>query len=188
MQQEVKKDILNILKKSTKLIKENNTTKLKELSNHTIHDASIYQDEYSTTIAVLIYSLAKIFERTRYKKYKSWSLFYKTVLTTIKSSFKYLEKNQIENYELEIQNLLNTINKLEPKFRNYVQEVIKKAKIHKASRLHEHGISIEKTASILGVNEWELMEYIGKTGISDVKQSITKDIEERIKFARSLFK
>lgn len=188
MQQKVKKDILNILNKSLKLIKENNIVKLKELSNHTIHDASIYQDEYSTSIAVVIYSLAKIFERPRYKKYKSWPLFHKTTINTIKSSLKYLKKDQIQEYTSSLQELLTTINKLEPKFRKYIQEVIEKAKIQKASRLHEHGISIKRTADILGITEWELMEYTGKTGIADVKQSITKDIEERIIFTRSLFK
>ncbi len=188
MQTQVKKDILNILKKSLKLIKENDTAKLKELSNHTIHDASIFQDNYSTQTAVLIYALAKIYERTRYKQFKTWPLFNKTVLETIKKSATYLEKDDLKNYEKSMQNLLSTINKLEYKLKNYIKEVIEKAKIHKASRIHEHGISVEKTASILGISTWELMDYIGGTGIADVKQSITKDIEDRIKYTRGLFK
>lgn len=188
MQEEVRKDILNILKNSLIYIKENNTYKLKELSNHTIHDASIYQDEYSTSTAVLIYSLAKIYERSRYKEYRTWPLFHKTVLETIKKSIIYLEKNNIESYELAIQNLLLTIDKLEHKFSNYIKEVMQKARINKASRLHEHGISVEKTASLLGISEWELMDYIGSTGIADVSLSVTKDIQERIKLTRNLFK
>lgn len=188
MQEEVRKDILNILKSSLVYIKENNIYKLKELSNHTIHDASIYQDEYSTSIAVLIYSLAKIFERPRYKEYRTWPIFYKTTLETLKKAPVFLEKNNIESYELSIQNLLLTIDKLEHKFSNYIKDVMQKARINKASRLHEHGISIEKTASLLGISEFELMDYVGSTGIADVSLSITKDISERIKFTRSIFK
>lgn len=188
MQKEVKKDILNILKKSIKLIKENNTTKLKELSNHTIHDASIFQDNYSTQTAVLIYALAKIYERTRYKQFKTWPLFNKTVKETIKKATISLEKDNLQDYEKSIQNLLSIINKLEHKLKNYIKEVIEKAKIHKASRIHEHGISVEKTASILGISEWELMDYIGSTGIPDMPHSVTKNVIDRIKYTRSIFK
>lgn len=188
MQKEVKRDILNILKKSLKLIKDNDTTKLKELSNHTIHDASIFQDDYSTQTAVLIYALAKIYERIRYKQFKTWPLFNKTVRETIKKATTFLEKEDLQNYEKVMQNLLTTIDKLENKLSNYIKEVIEKAKIHKASRIHEHGISVEKTSSILGISEWELMDYIGGTGIPDMPYSITKDVIDRIKYTRSLFK
>lgn len=188
MQEEVRKDILSILKDSLVCIGENNILKLKELSNHTLHNATIYQDEYSTSIAVLIYSLSKIFERTRYTEYRTWPIFQKKVLETIKKSIDFLEKNNTESYDLAIQNLLLTIDKLEHKLSLHIKEVIEKAKINKASRIHEHGISIEKTASLLGISEWELMDYVGGTGIADVKFAVTKDALTRLKFARGLFR
>jgi len=80
------------------------------------------------------------------------------------------------------------MNKLDSKLSVYVEEVFDKAKINKGSRLHEHGLSLGRTAKILGVSEWELMDYVGKTGIADVKLNLTKNIGERLKFARSLFK
>lgn len=188
MKQEVKQDILNILNGSYVAIKERNILQLQELSNHTLHDASIFQDEDSISIAVVIYSLSKIFERTRYQEYKNWNLFYKIVMENLEKAQEYLENNNFDKYQVCIKNILNIIDKLDEKFRRYVSEVIEKARISKASRIYEHGISIGRTAQLLGISEWELMDYVGKTGISDVGFSITKNIKERIKFARSLFK
>ena len=65
MQKEVKKDILNALKKIQPLLKSNDIARLKSLSNSTIHNAGIFQDPDSISISVIIFSLAKIFNRPR---------------------------------------------------------------------------------------------------------------------------
>ena len=66
MNDNVKRDILRTLNRTVEILKEKDVTdltELKELSNTTVHNASIYQDEDSVSVAVLIYSLSKIFER-----------------------------------------------------------------------------------------------------------------------------
>lgn len=187
MEQKVKENIFHVLAESIKAIKENDIINLKELSNHTIHDASTLQDEYSISVAVIIYSIAKIFERTRYKKYKEWDFFHKNVVSYLENAKKALDKNEIVEFEHNIHSILQSIDKLGKKFRKYVIEVINRAKISKASRLHEHGLSAGRTAELLGINEWELMEYVGETGISDVEQNTTKSEKERLKMARVMF-
>ena len=79
------------------------------------------------------------------------------------------------------------INKLSGKLKTYIQEVFKSAEINKASRLHEHGLSMEQTAKLLGVNRFELAEYVGKTGISEVPESKTMTPKKRIKLAEMMF-
>ena len=39
---------------------------------------------------------------------------------------------------------------------------MRKASINKASRIYEHGISLGKTAQLLGITQWELTEYTGQ--------------------------
>ena len=68
-----------------------------------------------------------------------------------------------------------------------MQEVFRKASVNKASRLHEHGISLHKTARILGVTLWELNRYVGQTGIADVNLAYTLDLGKRIKQAEGIF-
>ncbi len=66
MDEVVKKDILQVLSDVVDILKveeEKDVADLRELSNHVIHDASIFQDEDSVSVAILIYSLSKVIER-----------------------------------------------------------------------------------------------------------------------------
>ncbi len=188
MRKDVRQDILKIIKDSMLAIRGKDVMKLREISNHTIHDASIYQDEYSISIAVAIYSLFKIFERPDYRNYKDWDVFSKNVVDNLKRAVFALKKNDDEHYARHIKDIFEFIAKLDSKLKIYVREVFEQAKIHKASRLHEHGVSIGRTAELLGISEWEVMEYIGKTGISETDFSLSMPVDKRLKFARSLFK
>ncbi len=186
MKETERKDILRILKGTLRAIKKRDTAKLRELSNTIIHTASTLQDGYSITTAVLVYSFSKIFERNYYQ-YKGWSNFYNCTLKNLEKAITYLEKKDIINYEERIRNIFICIAKLDKKLRKYITDVLEKARINKASRIHEHGISVGRTAYLLGITEWELMDYIGKTGIPDVPLAKTIPIVERLKFARKLF-
>ncbi|MEK6834764.1 MAG: hypothetical protein AABX61_00690 [Nanoarchaeota archaeon] len=187
MIEQVKQDILNVIKEALIAIKKNDAVKLRDLSNQTLHSSSIFQDENSISIAVVCYALSKIFERIQYKEYKDWNVFYETCLTNLKNSQEYLEKDNLEDYRNSIKNILNVIDKLNSNLKKYVKELINTAQIAKGSRLYEHGISIGRTAELLGISKWELMDYIGKTGIPDVEENLSFPIDKRIKFARSLF-
>lgn len=187
MEESVKKDILKILEEGLKAISENNIFKLKELSDHTIHDAGIFQDRDSVTIAVLMYSIAKIYERPRYREYNDWNLFANSVVGKLRLAADYLAKNDFKGYEINVKEIFNVVDKLSSKLRDYAKDVIERAKVSKGSRLHEHGLSLGRTAEILGISKWELSQYVGGTGIADVEENITKDIKQRLKFTRGLF-
>jgi len=188
MEDRVKTDILNVLKNSLEAIRKEDITELKNMSDHVIHDASVYQDEYSISIAVIIYGIAKIFERVRYREYKDWNKFYRAIFENLTKAYNTLKKGDIDDYEYNIHKIIQDLNKLDVRFKKNISEVIERAKISKASRLYEHGISTGRTAELLGISEWELMEYVGGTGISDVRFNISKPINQRIKLIRSLFK
>ena len=61
----VQQDITNVLAQVLKALHDDDTTALLELSNHTIHDASIFQDEDSISFAVLVYALSKTIQRCK---------------------------------------------------------------------------------------------------------------------------
>ena len=52
-------NILRILKETKEAVKENDNIKLKNLSNQTIHTASVSQDPENIAIAVIVYSWAR---------------------------------------------------------------------------------------------------------------------------------
>ncbi|MEK6945462.1 MAG: hypothetical protein AABW63_01580 [Nanoarchaeota archaeon] len=161
--------------------------KLKELSNQTIHSASITQDPDNIVVAVIIYSLSKIIERTNYREYPGWGKFYKKIVECIDHSIKALENNDSKELGVHIKSLRSSIDKLSGKLKIYIQDVFRKASINKASRIYEHGISLEKTASLLGITLYELANYAGGTGIPDIALSKTMDVKNRIKIAMEFF-
>lgn len=178
----IKKDILSIISKTIEILKvkeEKDVIELKYLSNHTIHNASIFQDEDSVSIAILIYSLSKSIER------KLGELNLKPILDLLSSSSNYLKKDNIDEYRKTIKKLFSLISKIDAKLKLYIEEVIKQAQIKKGSQLYRHGISLARAAEILGISQWELMNYIGHTKITDFESR--SDIESRLKFTRGLF-
>lgn len=182
-----KRNVLNILHTAIKAIKRKNFYILKDLSNRTVHSASIYQDTDSITVAVIIYALSKVFERSKYSEYEDWAYFSRTCINALIRAKKSLKRDDVEGFRNGVQEIRAAINDVSGNLKKYVEEVFRKAMINKASRLYEHGISMKQTAELLGISEWELAEYAGATGISDVNLSVTMDVEKRIGRALDLF-
>jgi len=177
----IKQDILSVIDQALVRIRLRDFTALKELSNHTIHNASMFQDPDSVSIAVVMYALSKIADRSQDPSYL------KKIAQAFQKCKQSLQKNNITAYRNCIKSIFKVISSYDIKFKIYVEEVIDKAQVKKGSKIYEHGISIAKTAEILGVGQWELMSYIGKTRIHDEFVGRV-DVRKRIEFARGLFK
>ena len=180
-------NIIRILGETRKAIETENYSKIKNLSNQTINVASLTQDPDNINVAVVVYSLDKVFEREHYRNYSDWKKISKTILSSLEYSIEDLEKNDLKEFRKDFENIRLCIKKISGKLKEYIQEVFRKAKINKASRIYEHGISMEQTAKLLGITMFELADYAGKTGIADVSESKTLDAKSRIKLAEEIF-
>lgn len=181
-------NILRILKSTLAAIENDNPNPLKELSDQTIHSASITGDPDNITVAVIVYSIGKILSRPDYRNLPGWQAFHKLILSSLKCSITDLEKNDEEKFRSDFMYIRKAINKVSGKLKKYIEEVFEKAEISKASRIHEHGISLEKTAKMLGITMFDLQNYTGQTGISDVSYNQTISVKDRIKLAEDFFK
>ena len=183
MDELVRKDAISVLSEVIGILKvkeEKDAAEIRELSNHTIHNASVFQDEASVSIAILIYSLSKIIER------KQWQLDYGSIASMLENAKEFLENEKFEEYTKSIKKLFGLISNIDNKLKLYIEEVINQAQIKKGSKLYEHGISVARAAEVLGISQWELMDYIGKTKLTEEIPDII-DLKTRIKFARGLF-
>lgn len=183
MEKEIKKDIISVLTQSLFLIKKQDFIALKELSNHVIHDASIFQDQDSLQVAVVIYSLGKVLEKAEEEGTKI-SI---NVITTIEKALSFLTEDNEESYRTELKKLLQQISERDEEMYLHIQRVIEKANVVKSGKIYSHGISMGRAAEILGVNQWELMSFVGKTRIADKEEDIA-DINKRLNFAKKLFR
>lgn len=180
-------NVLRVLKETKEAVERNDNIKLKELSNQTLHTASIHQDADNIAVAVIIYALSKILERKNYQEYKNWDKFFKNFILCIERAIISLEKGQEDYFRNQLRCIRKEIDKLTGNLKKHIQDVFRRAEINKASRIYEHGISMQQTAKLLGISIWELAEYAGQTGISDVDLGITMPEKSRIKIAMEIF-
>ena len=178
MNEIIKNDIINTLTNTIEIIKKGDNFKLKDLSNHTIHNASIFQDEDSVSIAVVIYSLSKILERGKPDTTQ--------VITLMQGGMDYLKKGDVESYKAIIKGIFKFVSNIDSKLKLYIDEVVEQAEIKKGTKIYDHGVSLGQAASILGISQWELMNYVGKTRIVDTMYE-RPDVIDKIKFTRGLF-
>lgn len=174
----VKNDILKVLDLAISIIEKGNVSSLKELSNHTIHNSSIFQDTDSVNIAIIMYTLAKIFERE--------NKIDKSIIHTLIKTKRSLFEDKFDEYKNYIDKIFRLISKEDLKIKKYVQEVISQAGVRKGSKIYEHGISMAKSAQILGVSQWDMMDYVGSTKIAD-SFSEPMNLRIRLKIARDIF-
>jgi hypothetical protein len=184
-----KENILRILQETKDAIKNNDSIKLKLLSNQTNNTASLTQDPDNIAVAVAVYSISKIVERLEYRELAGWKDFYKVITSAIDNCINALKKNDTRKFTESLISIRNAVSKLSGKLKEYVQDVFRKAQINKASKIYEHGISMEQTANLLGVTLFELASYAGqKPEGAEVSLTHTLDVKTRIKTAMDLFR
>lgn len=154
--------VIWVLEQTNEALLEEDSEKLKELSNQTIHSASYYQDRGSIALAVLVYSLGKLIERKDYSKIRAWNSFKKKFTSWFSLAIKSLKQKKFEAYEKYLAQSRKALENTSINIKPYIEEVLRKASINKASRIYEHGISLGKTAQLLGITQWELTEYTGQ--------------------------
>ncbi len=181
-------NILRILKGTRDALERNDSFNIRGLSNQTINTASLTQDPDNIAVAVIVYSLSKIVERLDYRQLPGWKKFYSNVLLYLDKSIKDIEEKRYDKFREDFKMIRGSIENLSGKLKKYIKEVFRNAEISKASRIYEHGISMEQTASLLGISQYELADYAGKTGIPDVPENYTRNTKSRIKLAMEMFK
>ena len=142
------------------------------------------KDEGNTALAVLVYTLSKLIERNDHQKMKNWPIFVKKLDSWFMLAIKAIHENNQNAYESHLEQARKSLTTISISVKPYVQEVLRKASINKASRIYEHGISLGKTAQLLGITQWELAEY---TGQKHEGVYATLDARTRVQMAMKFF-
>ena len=180
-------NILRIFEDAKVAIEKGDALKLKDLSNQTINTASRTQDPDNVAVAVIVYSIGKILEREHYKSMPGWKKFYDVVISSINNSIEDLRKNNEKKLRQDLELIRNSIEKLSGNLKAYIRDVFRKASINKASKIYEHGVSMEQTAKLLGITMFELAGYAGQSKTPDAPESMTLSAKDRIKLAMEMF-
>ncbi len=182
-----KENIIRIFQETKEAISKGDIAKIRNLSNQTTNTAALTHDPDNIAVAVVVYALSKIMEREDYKKLPGWNNLYNTYIGAIDKMIIALQKNDENTFRKNIESIRSAINKSSGKLKDYIKDVFRSASINKASRLYEHGISMEKTANLLGVTQFELAEYAGRGKIHDTPEAETVNVKSRIKLVMDMF-
>ena len=178
--------IADLLSRIKAALLNKDSAQLADLSNQTVHSSCSYQDSASITISVIAYALSKLIERRDYNKVKNWETFIKKFNSVLSLAEMAIKENNQQKYEEYIEMARKALQSNSINLKQYIQEVLKKAAINKGSRIYEHGLSLEHTANLLGITQWELSEYIGQKPLNH-KHVNTIDIKKRVKMAMEFF-
>lgn len=178
MEEVVRQDIIGVLGQGIDAIARGDAFQIKELSNSVIHNASIFQDEDSLGIAVLMYSLSKVMERGKLDMAETKSL--------LERARRALDAFKTEDYRLAIKLSLREISEIDSRLRLFVENVIEQAQLKKGCKICMHGISVSRASGILGISRWDLMRYLGRTTFHD-EIIETVNITDRLNVARKVF-
>jgi len=182
------KHISHVLQESMQATTRKDAPKLKDLSDHTIHSSCHYQDVGSITIAVMLYTLSKIIERGDYKKITNWLSLVKKFNNELELARKLILQQQVNKYQSHIKKARQILESQSIQIKPYIQSVLKKAAINKGFKLYQHGLSMEQTAKLLGISQWELSGYIGhKQHHFETKQDQTISVKKRAQLAMEFF-
>lgn len=183
-----RENVLRIFRETKDAIERDDSARIKILSDQTINTASLTQDPDNIAVATIVYSLSKILERENYQKMSGWKEFYDIYIKTIGNIIIALEKNDEKKFRSNLNLIRKAVNNLSGNLKENIQDVFRKASINKASKIYEHGISMEKTAKLLGITLWELASYAGEREMPYEKLGSTVDVKSRIKLAMNMFK
>ncbi|MBU1252414.1 MAG: hypothetical protein KJ905_03860 [Nanoarchaeota archaeon] len=182
-----RENVLRIFKETKEAVLRGDSGKVSNLSNQTTNTAALTQDPDNIAAAVVVYSLGKIIERGNYKEMQGWQEFYKIYLNALDNIIISIEKNDDEGYRKNIKVIRSAIGKLSGRLKTSIEEVFRRASINKASKIYDHGTSMETTANLLGITLYELASYAGEKGMSDAPENKTVGVKTRIKLAMDIF-
>ena len=139
-------NILRIFEETKNAIQKEDSVKLKDLSNQTIHTASVYQDPDNVAVAVIVYSLSKIIER-QYHKQPKGQRFLNSIILLIDNLIIALQKKDEAKFKQNLELIRKTINKLSGKLKIYIQDVLEKRVLTRRREFMSMGFPWKKPQS-----------------------------------------
>lgn len=182
MNLDVRNDTHQVLKKSIVAIRDRDAQELNRISNETIHNASIYQDRLSLDTAIVMYAISKLIMNCAED-----ACSIDPYISYIQQANDALHREDDKAFEHILHELMERLEKDDKSITKYIHHILHQAKVKKSAKLYDHGISIAQSAKTLGISQWELYGYIGKTRMNDGDGVSVSNMKKRLKYAEAIF-
>lgn len=183
MMPQEKTHTIKVLKKVSDLFSSNtDAINLRQLSDETIHRASIFKEQDAIVLAIITYALFKI----KSDSTKVTTVQRDKIKLYLENSISSLKESNYSKYNTNLKKLTSLIKKIDLKYSNNIGQLLIKSKIVKGAMMFKHGLSIGFIADLLSISKWDLISYIGKTKFTEVKENI--DVQSRLRYLENALK
>ena len=182
MDAEIKKEILYDLHKTIEILQVPETKDLEELktlSDHSIEDIAVHKDLELVSVTVLLYSIYKIVSIMQPDDYQE-------LLLALQSAEKSLQQNNLGRYNSSLKRLYSIVRRTDTAVQEHLQDVMQAARIKKGTALLQRGLSIGQAAGLMGLSNWDLQPYAGRTTALEQHDEIYP-AQKRMAQARHVF-
>lgn len=163
MKEDIRIEILHDLQAASSILEQRekkDIEELKTLSDHSIEDIAVQKDLELVSVTVLLYSLYKTITCIDAKAYDK-------ILKELQSAANSLEQRNLSRYNASIKKLYELIRSCNAQVQEHLNDVMQAARIKKGATLLQRGLSIGQAAGLMGLSNWELQQYAGKTTALD---------------------
>ncbi|MEK6950485.1 MAG: hypothetical protein AABX13_02060 [Nanoarchaeota archaeon] len=180
MKEAIRKEILYDLQRALTILKDREAKDIEELklvSDHAIEDVAVQKDLELVSITVLLYSLYKIVPSISDKDYKD-------IWNELHTTYHALKTYKLGQYNSSVKRLFEIVKRSNAKVQEHLQDVMQAARIKKGASLLQRGLSIGQAAGIMGLSNWDLQQYAGKTMVlaqHDEKYPAEKRLQQALK-------
>jgi len=181
MEEQVREQLLSLVEAVILAIQRSDSYTISKLSDDAIHLFTTSEEKNVLQFAVVTYALSKLLSRAGYDE-----VTVHTVLDMLAEAKSHLESSEDERYADEVKDILENLAKTDQKFKLFIDHVVESAQAKKGLGMHEQGYSIARSAELLGVTQWDLMNYVGKTQIPE-KEKHPGKVRDRLNYTRTLF-
>lgn len=178
--------IASALKALRKALKERDIAALRKLSGSTIRMAALENGEEIFYVSLAEYMLSKLITKGHYFREKGRQEFIEKVLGIIDAALVGLEGGRQDIYGRRIWQIITEMRQLESEEQRYVHGLETKSRTKLGSNLYAEGFSLSRAAEITGADKRDIMQFSGKTLMSD-RVGRTKLMKERVEHVRKLF-
>lgn len=161
MKDVVKSEIIKDLNKAIHILqqrKQMNVESMKQLSDEAIEDVALHKDLDVVSITVLFYSIYKVVDCLDDESFDY-------LIKGMTNARDALQANSFGRYNKSIKNMFVTVRGCNAKVKEHFEDVMDAARIKKGAVLLQKGLSLGQAAGLMGLSNWDLQEYAGRTVI-----------------------
>jgi hypothetical protein len=176
----IDKVIKSFVERSISAIRSKDALALRKVSSDAISEAAVDQHRELILLGLVDYGLSKMLSKTHYQEVNS--KFYEEILEHFRSCLR----GDKENLLFHLEAIEDMVIKLDETHGHYTENLIEQAKVKKASNLYYKGISLRRSAELMGIDEARLMDYVGSGRGHELKEG-GSFLKRRISNARRVF-